>query len=108
MQAYNRKAPQKKVEPKLCVSFTCLLTSFRLLSYNSGVLFATRSGLGHYLFVVVYSVEYHWMNSKESKDTQQGAMVSVDRHIVLVITLRTPMIDLSDTTGTAKGWFLIY
>ena len=25
--------------------------------------------------------QYHWMNSKESKDTQHGAMVAVDRQI---------------------------
>jgi len=56
--------------------------------------------------------EYHWMNSKESKDTKQGAMVSVDRHIGdnmkmgIGYNFTDFNDDLSDTTGTAKGWFV--
>jgi len=56
--------------------------------------------------------EYHWMNSKEAKDTQHGAMLSVDRHIGENMKVGVGYNftnfndDLSDTTGTAKGWFV--
>lgn len=56
--------------------------------------------------------EYHWMNSKESKDTKHGAMVSVDRHIGDNMKVGVGYNftdfndDLSDTTGKARGWFV--
>ena len=56
--------------------------------------------------------EYHWMNSDESKDSQQGAMISVDRHIGdnMKIGIGYNFTefddDLSNTDGTAKGWFV--
>jgi hypothetical protein len=56
--------------------------------------------------------EYHWMNSEESKDTQHGAMLSVDRHIGKNMKLGLGYNftnfddDLSNTNGTAKGWFI--
>ena len=56
--------------------------------------------------------EYHWMNSDESQDSQHGAMVSVDRHIGKNLKIGIGYNftdftdDLSDTDGTAKGWFI--
>ena len=56
--------------------------------------------------------EYHWMNSDESQDTQQGAMVTIDRHIGKNMKLGIGYNftdfddDLSSTSGTAKGWFI--
>ena len=56
--------------------------------------------------------EYHWMNSKESKDIQHGAMISVDRHVGKNMKVGVGYNftdftdDLSDTNGTAKGWFI--
>lgn len=56
--------------------------------------------------------EYHWMNSEESKDTQHGAMISVDRHIGdnMKIGIGYNFTefddDLSNTDGAAKGWFV--
>ncbi len=56
--------------------------------------------------------EYHWMNSQASKDTQHGAMISVDRHIGKNMKVGIGYNftnfddDLSNTDGTAKGWFI--
>lgn len=56
--------------------------------------------------------EYHWMNSDQSKDSQHGAMVSIDRHIGKNMKLGVGYNftnftdDLMDTDGTAKGWFI--
>ena len=56
--------------------------------------------------------EYHWMNSEESQDTQHGAMISVDRHIGKNMKIGIGYNftdfndDLSNTTGSAKGWFI--
>ena len=56
--------------------------------------------------------EYHWMNSDESQDTQHGAMVSVDRQIGknfkigIGYNFTDFTDDLSDTNGTAEGWFI--
>jgi hypothetical protein len=56
--------------------------------------------------------EYHWMNSDESQDMQQGAMLSVDRHIGKNMKIGIGYNftdftdDLSNTDGTAKGWFI--
>ncbi len=56
--------------------------------------------------------QYHWMDSEESKDTQHGAMISVDRHIGknMKIGLGYNFTDfdddLSSNDGTAEGWFI--
>lgn len=56
--------------------------------------------------------QYHWMNSQESKDTQHGAMVSVDRQIGknLKIGIGYNFTDFDDdlrsNDGTAEGWFV--
>jgi hypothetical protein len=56
--------------------------------------------------------EYHWMNSAASQDTQHGAMISVDRHIGKNMKIGIGYNftdfddDLSNTDGTAKGWFI--
>ena len=56
--------------------------------------------------------EYHWMNSDASKDSQHGVMMSVDRHIGKNMKLGIGYNftnftdDLSNTDGTAKGWFV--
>jgi len=56
--------------------------------------------------------EYHWMNSKESQDTRQGVMMSVDRHVGKNMKVGIGYNftdfddDLSNTDGTAKGWFV--
>jgi hypothetical protein len=56
--------------------------------------------------------QYHWLNSKESEDTEQGALMSVDRHIGKNMKVGIGYNftdfddDLSDTSGDAKGWFV--
>ena len=56
--------------------------------------------------------EYHWMNSNQSQDMQHGAMLSIDRHIGKNMKIGIGYNftdfddDLSDTTGTAEGWFI--
>ncbi len=56
--------------------------------------------------------QYHWLNSDESKDTQHGAMVAVDRHIGknMKIGIGYNFTDFDDdlrkTDGNAKGWFI--
>ena len=56
--------------------------------------------------------QYHWMNSKESKDTQHGAMVAVDRQIGknLKIGIGYNFTDFDDdlrtNDGKAEGWFI--
>ena len=56
--------------------------------------------------------QYHWLNSEESKDTQHGAMISVDRHIGKNLKIGIGYNftdfddDLSNTEGNAKGWFI--
>ncbi|WP_299880816.1 hypothetical protein [uncultured Cocleimonas sp.] len=56
--------------------------------------------------------EYHWMNSDESQDTQHGAMISLDRHIGKNMKIGIGYNfsdfddDLSNTTGSTKGWFI--
>ena len=58
------------------------------------------------------TAQYHWLNSDESQDTQHGAMVSVDRHLGKNIKLGIGYNftnfddDLTNTDGTAKGWFI--
>ena len=57
-------------------------------------------------------VQYHWMNSDSSKDSQHGAMISVDRHIGknfkvgIGYNFTNFNDDLSDNDGSAKGWFV--
>jgi hypothetical protein len=52
------------------------------------------------------------MNSAASQDTQHGAMISVDRHIGKNMKIGIGYNftdfddDLSNTDGTAKGWFI--
>ncbi|PWQ92997.1 hypothetical protein [Leucothrix arctica] len=56
--------------------------------------------------------QYHWLDSIESKDTQHGAMVSVDRQIGQNLKLGVGYNftdfndDLSDKIESAEGWFL--
>ena len=56
--------------------------------------------------------EYHWLNSDESQDTQHGAMISVDRHIGKNMKIGIGYNftdfddDLSNTSGSSKGWFI--
>ena len=56
--------------------------------------------------------EYHWLHSDASKDTQHGAMISVDRHIGKNLKIGIGYNftqfddDLSNDDGDAKGWFV--
>lgn len=56
-------------------------------------------------------VQYHWLQSDASKDTQHGAVVSVDRHvgenlkIGVGYNFTTFTDDLRDTESDATGWF---
>ena len=56
--------------------------------------------------------QYHWMNSDSSGDSQQGAMLSIDRHIGKNLKIGIGYNftnfndDLSDNDGSAKGWFV--
>ena len=55
---------------------------------------------------------YHWMNSDASQDSQQGAMLSLDRHlgknmkIGIGYNFTNFNDDLSNTDGDAEGWFV--
>ncbi len=57
-------------------------------------------------------IEYHWLNSVASQDTQHGAMVSVDRHIGKNMKVGVGYNftdfndDLRNTDGDATGWFI--
>lgn len=57
-------------------------------------------------------VQYHWMNSDLSEDSQQGALISVDRHIGKNMKIGVGYNftdfddDLTNTDGKAKGWFI--
>ena len=56
--------------------------------------------------------QYHWLDSIESKDTQHGALVSVDRQIGSNLKLGVGYNftdfndDLSETIDSAQGWFV--
>ena len=56
--------------------------------------------------------QYHWMNSDSSQDSQHGALISVDRHVGKNMKIGVGYNftdftdDLTDTDGTAKGWFV--
>ncbi len=57
-------------------------------------------------------IEYHWLNSDASQDTQHGAMVSIDRHIGKNMKVGVGYNftdfndDLRNTEGDATGWFI--